>query len=44
MRRVTTRPVKSLDRDIKLNQALWVLTEKMAEFKQKMSSPEALAA
>lgn len=44
MRRVTTRPVKSLDRDIKLNQALWVLTEKMAEFKQKLNSPEALAA
>lgn len=44
MRRVTTRPIKSLDRDIKLNQALWVLTEKMAEFKQKLSSPEALAA
>jgi len=43
-RKMTTRPVRSLDRDIKLNQALWVLTEKMAEFKQKMSSPEALAA
>lgn len=43
MRRVTTRPVKSLDRDIKLNQALWVLTEKMAEFKQKLNS-QALAA
>jgi hypothetical protein len=43
-RKITTRPVRSLDRDIKLNQALWVLTEKMAEFKQKMSSPEALTA
>lgn len=44
MRRVTTRPVKSLDRDIKLNQALWVLTEKMAEFKNQLNSPVALAA
>lgn len=44
MRRVTTRPVKSLDRDIKLNRALWVLTEKMAEFKLKLNSPEVLAA
>jgi len=44
LRNVTTRPVKSLDRDIKLNQALWVLTEKMAEFKQQLNSPVALAA
>jgi hypothetical protein len=41
---MTTRPVKSLDRDIKLNQALWILTEKMAEFKQQLNSPVALAA
>lgn len=34
LRRTTTRPVKALDRNIKLNQALWVLTEKMAELKQ----------
>ena len=34
IRRTTTRPVKALDRNIKLNQALWVLTEKMAELKQ----------
>ena len=34
MRKTTTRPVKALDRNIKLNQALWVLTEKMAELKQ----------
>ncbi len=33
-RRTTTRPVKALDRNIKLNQALWFLTEKMAELKQ----------
>lgn len=32
-RRVTTRPVKSIDRDIQLNKALWTLTEKMAELK-----------
>lgn len=32
-RRVTTRPVKSLDRNKDLNQALWILTEKMAELK-----------
>ncbi|MGB3211313.1 MAG: hypothetical protein WBB19_11460, partial [Desulforhopalus sp.] len=34
LRRTTTRPVKALDRNIKLNQALWLLTEKMAELKQ----------
>jgi hypothetical protein len=34
LRRSTTRPVKALDRNIKLNQALWMLTEKMAELKQ----------
>jgi len=33
-RRATTRPVKALDKNIKLNQALWILTEKMAELKQ----------
>ena len=33
LRRTTTRPVKALDRNIKLNQALWLLTEKMAELK-----------
>ncbi|MBA3006680.1 MAG: DUF945 domain-containing protein [Proteobacteria bacterium] len=32
-RKVTTRAVQSLDRNIKLNQALWVLTERMAELK-----------
>ena len=32
-RRVTTRPVKALDRNVKLNQALWYLTEKMKELK-----------
>lgn len=35
IRNVTTRPVKALDRNIKLNQALWFLTEKMAELKQQ---------
>jgi Domain of unknown function (DUF932) len=32
-RRVTTRPVKALERNVKLNQALWYLTEKMKELK-----------
>ena len=32
-RRVTTRPVKALDRNKNLNQALWVLTEEMAKLK-----------
>ena len=31
--RVKTRPVKSIDRDKKLNQALWTITERMAELK-----------
>jgi len=44
MRRTTTRPVKALDRNIKLNQALWVLTEKMAELKQADSSHSVVAA
>ena len=35
LRRVTTRPIKSLERDVKLNQALWLLTEKMAELKRQ---------
>ena len=39
IRRSTTRPVKALDRNIKLNQALWFLTEKMAELKQAGSNP-----
>jgi hypothetical protein len=30
-RRTTTRPVKSVDRDIKLNKALWTLASKLAE-------------
>ena len=33
-RKLTTRPVKALDRDKRLNQALWTLTEKMAEIKR----------
>lgn len=32
-RKHTTRAVQSLDRNIKLNQSLWMLTEKMAELK-----------
>ena len=30
-RRTTTRPVKAVDRDIRLNKALWMLTTQMAE-------------
>ena len=42
-RRTTTRPVKALDRNIKLNQALWFLTEKMAELKQADTSFSSVA-
>ena len=34
LRRVTTRPVRALDRCVRLNQALWLLAEKMQELKQ----------
>jgi len=44
LRRTTTRPVKALDRNIKLNQALWYLTEKMAELKQNGSEPSLVTA
>ena len=30
-RRVTTRPVKALDKNLRLNQALWVLTQEMGK-------------
>jgi hypothetical protein len=30
-RRATTRPVKSVAEDLRLNRALWTLTEKLAE-------------
>jgi hypothetical protein len=43
LRNTTTRPVKALYRNIKLNQALWVLTEKMAELKQGDTSLAAAA-
>ncbi len=43
IRRTTTRPVKALDRNIKLNQALWFLTEKMAELKQTGNGPAQLS-
>lgn len=39
-RRVTTRPVKGIDQDLRLNRALWVLAEGMA----KIKSGESLAA
>ncbi len=32
-RRVTTRPVNGIDQDVKLNKALWVLAERMAQIK-----------
>jgi hypothetical protein len=32
-RRMTTRSVKGIDQDLRLNRALWVLTNKMAELK-----------
>lgn len=32
-RRVTTRPVKGIDQDVRLNKALWVLAERMAQIK-----------
>jgi hypothetical protein len=44
LRRTTTRPVKALDRNIKLNQALWFLTEKMAELKNVEGSPSTVSA
>ncbi len=34
IRRSRTRPVKSVSRDIKLNQSLWYLAEKMADLKE----------
>jgi len=44
LRRATTRPVKAIDRNIQLNQALWYLTEKMAELKGAKISPAAVSA
>lgn len=32
-RRLTTRPIKGVDQDVKLNKALWVLAERMAQLK-----------
>lgn len=34
IRRQKTRAVKSIDRDVKLNKALWVLTDEMAQLKK----------
>ena len=33
VRRVSTRAVNGIDQDIKLNKALWVLSQKMVELK-----------
>ncbi len=30
-RRMTTKPIKAIDADVKTNRALWVLAERMAE-------------
>jgi hypothetical protein len=32
-RRVTSRPVNGIDQDVRLNKALWVLAERMAQIK-----------
>ena len=34
LRRHTTRTIKGIDQDVKLNRALWVLTQRMAEIKR----------
>jgi len=44
LRRATTRPVKAIDRNIQLNQALWYLTEKMAELKGARIDPAVVSA
>ncbi|BHH83443.1 DUF932 domain-containing protein [Desulforhopalus sp. 52FAK] len=36
-RRVTTRPVKALDKNLKLNQALWVLTQEMEKLAKEIA-------
>lgn len=36
-RRVTTRPVKALDKNLKLNQALWVLTQEMGKLAKNIA-------
>jgi hypothetical protein len=37
-RNVTTRPVKGIDQDVKLNRAMWQLAERMAELKGGMAA------
>ena len=32
-RRVSTREIKGIDQDVRLNRALWTLAEKMAELR-----------
>ena len=34
LRQFTSRPIKGIDQDVKLNKALWVLAEEMAKLKQ----------
>jgi len=38
IKRMTTRPVNALDRNVKLNKALWLLTEKIQELKNSERS------
>ena len=38
-RRIHTRAIQAVDRDVKLNKALWTLTEKMAEIKTGAAAP-----
>ena len=44
LRHSTTRPVKALDRNVKLNKDLWYLTEEMAELKQEPTTSNAVNA
>lgn len=37
-KKIKTRPVKAIDRNVKLNRALWTLTEKMKELKTEIKS------
>ncbi|WP_271898783.1 DUF932 domain-containing protein [Candidatus Phyllobacterium onerii] len=39
VRRVSTRAVNGIDQDIKLNKALWVLSQKMAQLKAIKDAP-----
>jgi len=36
-RKITTRPVKALDKNLKLNQALWILTQEMGKLAKEIA-------